>query len=383
MARETTLPASIRLGRVAGIPIGLHYSWFILAALIAFSLAGRFRLTQPDWDASLVWGVAAITAILFFVSLLAHELAHAVVARARGVPVRSITLFALGGVAHIVKDANSATTEFLIAVVGPIVSFAIGFGCLAAARALGWSIDGGPAPGPAGAALGWLGWINVVLATFNLLPGYPLDGGRVLRAVLWGIYKDAERATRHAAIAGQVVATLLIAAGLFQFVIGAGFGALWLALIGWFLLMASQATYAQASVARTLRGVRVADIMASDCATVDGSVTVRSLVDDLLLRTGRRCVMVSHDGHVLGLITPNEVRTVDRSRWVSLTATDIMRPLNRLRTIAPDATANDAFTAMASDDVNQLPVVRDGHLEGIVSRAQILRLLQSRAELGA
>jgi Zn-dependent protease/predicted transcriptional regulator len=381
-ARAELMPASVRLGRVGGIPIGLHYTWFIIAALITFSLAGRFRETHPPWDTVTVWSVAVLTAVLFFATLLAHELSHAVVARARGLPVRSITLFALGGLANIEKDATSAKTEFLVAIVGPIVSFAIGFTCIGLAQSMGWSIGNGAA-GITGSVLGWLGSINVVLAIFNLIPGYPLDGGRILRALLWGIYKDADRATRTAARIGQGVAGVFIALGLLQFFLGAGFGGLWLAFIGWFLLMAAQASYAEVSIAEALRNVRVGDVMANDCVTVDPQVTVQGLVDDVLLRTGRRCVMVKRDGRVLGLVTPNEVRAVDRARWSEVTAGDVMRPLSDLRTVDPETPVSEALKVMAREDVNQLPVVSDDHLEGMVSRAHILQLLQSRAELKA
>jgi Zn-dependent protease len=379
---DGVLPASVSLGRIAGIPVGLHFSWFIIAALITVSLAARFQFAQPAWSASLVWGVSILTAALFFVTLVAHELSHALVARARGIPVRSITLFALGGIANISKDANSAKTEFLIAIVGPITSFVIGFGAIGLAQLMGWTPQDGTMT-VAGSVLGWLGSINVLLAAFNLIPGYPLDGGRILRSILWAVHKDGERATRQAARVGQGVAGLFIAFGIFQAFTGAGFGGLWLAFIGWFLLMAAQAAHAQVSITQLLRNVRVADIMANDCATVDERTSLRSIVDDLMLRTGQRCVMVHSDGRVLGLLTSGEIRGVDQSRWIELTARDVMRPLDRLRTVTPDTAVSDALTTMARDDVNQLPVVEHGRLEGIVSRGQIIRLLQARSEFGA
>lgn len=374
------MPASIRLGRIGGIPVGLHYSWFIIAALITFSLSAHFRLTQSDWSRATIWIVSAVTAVLFFVSLLAHELSHAFVARSRGLPVRSITLFALGGLAQIEKDANTARTEFLVAVVGPLTSVVIGIVCVGIARSLGWSMEDGTA-GVVGAVLGWLGSINVLLAVFNLIPGYPLDGGRLLRAALWGIYKDVDRATRSAARAGQIVAAIFIAWGLLQFFGGAGIGGLWLAFIGWFLLTAAQASYAQVALSETLRDVSVADVMAHDCVTVDSSTSVQTLVDDLLLRTGRRCIVVKRDGRVLGLVTPHEVKAVERERWSHATAADIMRPLETLKTVTPQTPAGEALATMVRDDLNQLPVVSDGRLEGIVSRGNILQILQSRVEL--
>jgi Zn-dependent protease len=328
-----------------------------------------------------VWIVSLVTAVLFFVTLLAHELSHALVARSAGIPVRSITLFALGGVASIEREGNSAKTEFYIAIVGPIVSALIGFGALAVARGMGWSPEGGAGSATAN-VLGWLGSINLVLAVFNLVPGYPLDGGRILRAILWGIYKDGQKALRHAARVGEVVAVVFIAIGVLRFFAGAGFGGLWIAFIGWFLLMAAQASYAQVAIGQALRGVKVADIMANDCLTVDALTPLKQLVEDVMLRTGRRCVIVQSDHHVAGLVTPNEIRHVDRDRWMDVTAGEIMRPLDGLRTVTRGTSVDDALTAMTQEDINQLPVVDHGRLEGMVSRGQILQLLRSRAEFG-
>lgn len=374
------LRGSVQIGRAAGIPINLHYSWFVIAALITFSLAGHFREVHSTWQPSLLWSVSVLTAILFFVTLLAHELSHALVARSRGLPVRSITLFALGGIASIEKGANTAKTEFLVAMVGPIVSVTIGVSCIAAAETLGWSYrDSGG--GAAGSVLGWLGSINVLLAVFNLIPGYPLDGGRVLRALLWGIYDDQDRATLTAARVGQVVAALFIGLGLLRFIFGPAIDGLWLAFIGWFLFMAAQATRIEQSIAQSLGDVRVADVMANECPTVDPITTVQVLVDDVLVRTGRRCVIVKSNGQVLGLVTPREIRAVDRARWSDVAVRDIMRPVDTLLTVNPATPAAEALTSMLQRDLDQLLVVADSRLEGMISRGQILQVLQSRAEL--
>lgn len=375
------MQASISLGRITGIPVGLHYSWLIIATLITLSLASHFEATNPDWPVTIVWVSAVVTALLFFASLLAHELSHAIVARSRGLPVRSITLFALGGIAHMEKDAGSAKTEFWMAIAGPVVSLAIGFACIGAAQAMGWSIEGG-ASGPLAAIVGWLGSINVILAVFNLIPGYPLDGGRVLRAILWGIYRDVDRATRNAANVGQVVASVFIVFGLLRFIAGAGFGGLWLAFIGWFLLNAARASYAEVAVTASLRGVRTGDVMARDCDTVDASTALDGFVD-LLLRTGRRCFMVTtrDGGEIVGLITPQEVRAVERSRWPQVRVADTMRALNGLKTVTPATPVSEALKIMSRDDVNQLPVVSDGRLAGVITRSHVLRLVETRAEL--
>ena len=380
--RDAWVPPPIHVGRVAGIPIGLHYSWFIIAGLITLSLATHFRVTQPAWPWTIVLAAATGTAVLFFLTLLIHELSHAWVARSRGLEVDSITLFALGGIARIDKAANTPTTDLLVAITGPIVSFAIGVGAIAAAGWLGWSPLQGTG-GVIGRMLGWLGFLNLLLAAFNAIPGYPLDGGRVLRAILWSAYRDEAQATRHAARVGQVVASLLIALGIFQFFVGAGFGGLWLVLTGWFLLLGAQATAGQVSMCQTLRGVRVSDIMGNDWATVEAGTNLRSLVDDFMLRTGRRCVVVYSDSRMLGLVTPREIRGLDRRRWLELTAADVMRPLAQLRTVTPGTTVDKAFTTMVHADVNQLPVVTNGHLEGVISRGDILRLLQARSDLSA
>ena len=370
---------SITLGRLFGVNIGLHFSWFIIALMITLSLVGHFGATDPNWNRAIVWTSAVVTAILFFVSIVLHELSHALVARARGVSVRSITLFALGGVATMENPAPDAKTEFLIAVAGPIASVVIGLGCYGLAASLGWSPQADVSPSTA--VLGWLGYINISLALFNLIPGFPLDGGRILRAILWGRSGDADRATMTAARVGQTVASGFIVLGVMRFFGGAGFGGLWIAFIGWFLLQAAQASYSQVAVVADLRGVHVRDIMSTDCATVSANMHVQTLVDEHLLRTGQRCFAVGDRGRILGLITSHEIKDVARDRWAVTRLSEVMRPIDQLRTIQPDMLAIDALTLMGREDVNQLPVMSDGKFEGMVGRRHILQLLQTRAEL--
>jgi Zn-dependent protease/predicted transcriptional regulator len=370
---------SITLGRLFGVQIGLHYSWFIIALLITLSLVGHFGATDPNWSRAIVWASAVITAVLFFVSIVLHELSHALVARARGVSVRSITLFALGGVATMETPAPDAKTEFWIAVAGPIASVAIGLGGYALAASLGWSPQAEAIPSTA--VLGWLGYINISLAVFNLIPGFPLDGGRILRAILWGRSGDADRATMTAARVGQAVAFGFILLGVMRFFGGAGFGGVWIAFIGWFLLQAAQASYAQVAVVADLRGVRVRDIMSPDCEMVSANMSVQTLVDDHLLRTGQRCFVVGDPGRIVGLITSHEIKGVARGRWARTPLNDVMRPIGQLRTVQPDMLAIDALTLMGREDVNQLPVMSEGKFEGMVGRRHILQLLQARADL--
>lgn len=374
------MKAQIKLGRIFGVEIGLHYSWFIIALLITFSLAGHFQTNNPGWTDAMRWTVSIVTALLFFVSIVIHELSHALVAKARGLPVRSITLFALGGVAQIEKEAADAKTEFWMGIVGPITSFVIGIICLVGTVALGWKPPEFPQR-PLPAMLMWLGYINIGLAIFNMIPGFPLDGGRVLRGLLWWITGNAKRATTIAARVGQVIAFLMILYGVMQFFGGTGLNGLWIAFIGWFLLSASRESYAQMMVTEGLRGLRVADVMSRDYLAVDGYINLQNFAEEHLMRTGRRFFVVTINGQPEGIITPNEIGAVPRNRWPYTTLADVMRPLDQTRSVGPDASVTEALELMASQDVNQLPVVTKGTLAGLISRAHILQLLQTRAQL--
>lgn len=374
------MKAQIKLGRIFGIEIGLHYSWLIIALLIAMSLAGHFATHNPEWGQGLIWGLAIVTAVLFFVGIVVHELSHAMVAKSRGLPVRSITLFALGGVAQIEKEAEDAKTEFWMGLIGPVTSLVIGIVCLLLAYALGWNPPAFPAR-PLPAMLMWLGYINIALGVFNLVPGFPLDGGRVLRAIVWWIVRDAKRATTIAAQVGQFIAFAMIVFGIWRFFNGAVLDGIWIAFIGWFLLSASRESYAQVALTEALRGVRVADMMSRDYATVDGRTNLQVLVDDYLVRSGRRFFVVTLNGRAEGFITPQEVSAIERNRWPYTTVDDVMRPLDRAQTVALEAPVIEALEVMAREDLNQLPVVKDGELAGLISRSHVLQLLQTRTEL--
>lgn len=372
--------SQIKLGRVFGIEIGLHYSWIVIALLIVFSLAGHFRETNAQWGDGVVLTTAVITGVLFFATLIAHELAHSLVAQSRGLPVKSITLFALGGVSQIEKEAPDAKTEFWIAIVGPLTSFVIGAILLGLSSALGWTSVATPAT-PILAMMVWLGYINVALGIFNLVPGFPLDGGRVLRAIVWWITKDPVRSTRIAARVGQTVALFFIVVGVFRLFSGAGFAGLWIAIIGWFLLDAAGSTYAQVELTERLRGVKVGDIMTRDCLTVDGLTNLENFIEEFLLRTGRRCFVVVENGNIAGIITAHEIKEIEPAIRPYKTVSDAMRPIDQLRTVTANTPVVDVLETMGREDLNQLPVVSDGKLEGVISRGQVLRYLQTRMEL--
>lgn len=374
------MESQIKLGRIFGIEIGLHYSWLIIALLIAFSLAGHFDQAHPNWGKGVIWAMAITTSVIFFAAIVAHELSHALVARWRGLPVRSITLFALGGVAQFEKEAEDAKTEFLVSIAGPIASAAIGLFCLLLAFLSGWAMLAEPAT-PLTAILVWLGFINIGLAIFNLLPGFPMDGGRVLRAIVWWRTGSVQRATRIASMTGQFVALAFVILGIVRFFAGAGFSGLWMAFIGWFLLNAAKAAYAQQEISEQLQGVRVGDLMTRDCTVVDGNANLQTFVHDYLLHTGRRCFLVAEQGEVMGLITPNEVKGIPQARWPFTTVYDVMRPLEQLRTVTPETPVSEALAIIGREDINQLPAFANGRLEGMISRDQILRYLLTRAEL--
>jgi Zn-dependent protease len=253
--------SNIKLGKVSGIEIGLNYSWFIIAALIVFSLVDRFRETHASWTRGEIWTVALVTAALFFISLLLHELAHSWVAQKRGLRVKAITLFALGGVSQIQDESTDAKTEFWVAIAGPIASVMIGLVCLNIAKELGWHRLAEPQSALTG-ILVWLGYINITLAAFNMIPAFPLDGGRVLRSIIWALTKDAGRGTRIAAGVGQIVALLLILDGIWRYFSGSGFDGLWIAFMGWFLMDAARTSSAR-SEARpaTDPGARASGVM--------------------------------------------------------------------------------------------------------------------------
>jgi Zn-dependent protease/predicted transcriptional regulator len=374
------MKAQVKLGRIAGISMGLHYSWFIIALLIVLSLVQHFHAVAPQWSKAMGWMAAVITSLLFFAALLLHELAHSLLAKARGLRVRAITLFALGGVSQIESEASDAKSEFWIAIAGPITSVVIGLVALGTAWLTGWQPRSEPAT-PVISVLVWLGYINLMLAAFNMIPGYPLDGGRVLRAVIWWITRNADRSTKVAAEVGQFVAFMFILWGLIQFFSGVSFSGLWMAFIGWFLLDAARSSYVQVELMAGLRDRRVADIMDRDYVTVEGHLSLQDFVDAYVLRTGRRCFVVVQNDQITGLITTHEIRQVARDSWPQTSVQSVMRPLAQLRTVAPDTPAIQALELMSREDINQLPVISDGHVRGVFSRGQVLRFLRTQAEL--
>lgn len=368
----------IELGHIRGIRIGLHYSWFLIALLLILSFSASFGSRYPDWNMGLVIAMAVPTTLLFFVSLLLHEMAHSLLALHYRMRVREITLFALGGVSQIEGEVPSPISEFWIAVVGPVTSAIIGVVSLGAAY-----LTQATATEPLSVMLQWVGVINLSVAVFNLLPGYPMDGGRILRAFLWWKWDDLRRATRATARAGTVLAITFIVMGLVDFFGGSRLGGLWIAFLGWFLLQASRESELEVSLRDELANVRVGDLMVTNPASIDGRITVQDFVDQELLRTARRYFVVQENGSIVGIVTPHDVRRVQRSSWATTPVEFVMHPLQTMRSVDPGSSLLEALDAMASADLNQVPVLRGDRCVGLLSRAEVLAYLQNRAELRA
>lgn len=367
--------STLRLGRIRGIAVGIHYTWLIAFALITWSLAaGFFPFTLPGYSAGTYWIMGALAALALFASVLVHELTHSFVAQARGLPVESITLFIFGGVSNIRAEAHDPQDEFLIAVVGPLSSL------LLAGIFYGILLLTEPGQTPVGAILSYLALINLLLAVFNIIPGFPLDGGRVLRSILWGVTGSLRRATSLAATVGQIVAFLIIGLGIFQFFSGNLLGGLWLVLIGWFLNSAAESSRGQVLVSEALGGVRVRDIMRPDVETVSPELLVSEFVYEQMIRRGRRALPVVQDGVVAGIVTITDVKELPADQWSERSVAEIMtRP--PLKTIGPDAGVEEAMRLLVEQDVNQLLVVSDDRLVGMISRADIMRFMQLQNEL--
>ena len=384
--------SGFRIGRVFGINIYIDWSWLFIFLLVTWNLAaGVFPSLHPDWSVPLYWGMGVAASVLFFASVLAHELAHAVVAQARGLSVRSITLFIFGGVANIEREPTSPGTEFLVAVVGPVTSIVLGVLATLAGILLSRGGVTGSASveqalanlSPLTTLLLWLGPINIVLGLFNLVPGFPLDGGRVLRSLLWAASGNLRQATRWATWVGQAVAWLFIIAGIAMIFgvripfFGTGvISGLWLAFIGWFLNSAAVQSYRQVVVDDMLEGVPVARLMRRDAPTVAPNTSVSQLVDDFVMKTDERAFPVVDGDRLEGLVCLEDVRQVPRAAWDTTPVSQIMTPASQLTVVAPRDDASQALQKLGQRDVRQIPVVQDGHVVGMLRRRDVLRWLQ-------
>ncbi|TMF48316.1 MAG: CBS domain-containing protein [Chloroflexi bacterium] len=368
---------SFRIGKIAGIEIDINVSWIVILVLLTVSLAtGWFPQLYPGWSTATYWVVSFISALLLFVSVLLHELAHSLVARRSGLPVKNITLFIFGGVSNIEQEPKSPGVEFQMAVVGPLTSLLIGAVCYLLLLPLRGTRS------PLEGILFYLAVTNILLGVFNLIPGFPLDGGRVLRSIVWKITGSLAKATRVASISGQVIAYLFIFWGLWQLFGGNVLNGIWIGFIGWFLLSAAQSANTQVALQSALRGVTVAEVMNPTPPTVPATISLQKLTDEYFLPRGLRCALVTQGDRLAGLITLSDIRHVPREQWGYIPVSQAMIPVERLHVVSPQQSLNDVLPLMAGRDVNQLPVVQNGVPVGIVSRDSVMRYLEVRRSLG-
>lgn len=373
--------SGLRIGRVFGIPIYIHPSWFVIFALITFSLATQFTQQHPRWSHAQHWSLGILTSLLFFGSVVFHELAHSAVAIRYRIPVASITLFVFGGIARIGREPDSAKQEFNIAIAGPLSSYFLSGVFWLLLRLF-------PQSEMFGALAFWLAWVNFGLATFNLMPGFPLDGGRIFRALVWGLTHSYERATRLAARSGRLIAYAMIVFGAWHALTGDLIGGLWIAFIGWFLLTAAQESVSQAAIRTALSGLRASDVMSNEIPTV-GRETPLDEYGQQVLRTGRRCHLVISDGRLLGLMNIHALHSVPREQWSSTSVQAAMVPRDKILCAAPDQPLLPLLERMLAPDVNQVPVVTGiiddasgPQVVGMVTRDSILRVIQTHIEVG-
>jgi len=378
--------STFKLFRIFGIEIGFHYTWILIFLFFSWSLAQFFHATHADWSAVEYWATGVIASLLIFVSVLLHELAHSLVAKARGLPVKSITLFILGGVSNLEEEPESAGVEFSMAIVGPGMSIVLGViawvvASLSAGHALNYNdlMGGTVLTNPVMATVGYLAVINVFLGIFNLLPGFPLDGGRVLRSIVWQSTGNLIRATNIAAGVGQFFGWIMIAAGIIlAFTVGL-FTGIWLAFIGWFLNSSADASRKEVTIRERLSHIKVRDVL-SQSESVAPDTRVSDLVNNIFARRHGRAVPVCQNDHLVGIVTISDVRKIDQDRWPDTTVGDIMTT-DPLYTVEQNDSLSKVLDLVARHDINQV-IVKDGQgCAGLLGRADVIRYLQFSQEL--
>ena len=359
---------SIGLGRLIGIPLRLHYSWFLVLLLFTYSLAMFLGELRPLWSSAERWVVALAASIMLFVSVIAHELCHSLVALRYGIPVRAITLFMFGGAAHIAREAPRPGVELLIALAGPVCSVLLGLVFLG----VGFLVERFSVH--VAVIMSWLFLMNMALGIFNLVPGFPLDGGRVLRAVIWAVSGNYAVATRVATMGGYATALLLMGLGAYVFIASrSALQGMWLALVGWFLWQAAFASYRQHKQRRRLESMTARDLMSSVVPEVSPDARLQELIDSGALRGGRRGLVVVEDGRAVGLISAVSVGRMSRGARAAAQARHAMTPLERTAAVAPDDGGDRVLEALEDSGVGMLPVVETGELLGVITPEDVTR----------
>jgi Zn-dependent protease len=364
------------LGHLRGIRIELHVSWLVIFALLMASLSVGLRHGYPDWSMITVGVTALATVLLFFTSILAHEMGHSLVAIRRGVPVHAITLFIFGGMAQISKDSETAEDEFWIAIAGPAVSIALAlaFGLLA--------VPAAHVSEPIAVALGWLAMINLIVAVFNLVPGFPLDGGRVFRALVWKLTGDAGKGMQAAVAGGRVVAYVLFGLGIWSMLaMGNLIGGLWIMIIAWFLLNMAEASGRMFSLNEALAGIRAGDLAERELPLVAPATSIEDWIHDRVLPEGSRSFFVGDHDNVLGLVTLTDARRVPRAQWSASTVEEIMTPADRLVSVEADKSVMEILHLINQHNLNQIAVMKDDRLYGWLDRQRLLKTIELHMEL--
>ncbi len=371
------LGGSFRVARLFSIDIEIHPSWLLILAFLSYSLSeGLFPARYDGWSTAEYWTMGVTAALLLFLTVLIHELAHALVAKRRGLEVPRITLFIFGGVSHLARQPSSAGEEFQIAAAGPITSFLIAI-VTGALAFLVRDVDD-----RLQAILEYLSFVNVLLAVFNTLPGFPLDGGRVLRSIAWKKTGSFRRATRVAAGVGEMFGYGLIAIGFFLLLSGNLLNGLWMMFIGWFLLGAARNETANLQLEGVLKRLTARDVMRTDFPTVVPGLPIQDVVDEHMVGQGERAVMVALGGAVSGILTVSDVRRVPKAEWRNTPAQRVMTPRDQITTVEPHTPAVDVLLLLGERQLNQVPVLEDGRMVGLVTRREILERLQLAETLG-
>src|SRR5256885_10754133 len=362
---------SWHIGRIFGIPLRVHISWFLVFALVAWQGRSYFPYVLPQFPSWEYWTMGIVAALLLFASVLVHELGHCLVALRYRIPIAQITLFIVGGMAQIRREAPTPRAEFLIAIAGPVVSvlISIAFGVLAV-------LPGSPSDAVAVSTL--LQEINLTLALFNLVPGYPLDGGRVLRAGLWAWSRNFHSATRYSARVGQGFAVLLMLFGIYDVVAGLAIGGVWFLLIGAFLYTAAHSTHRQVSFQESMLGLRVGDMMTPEVVVLEAGMTLDEAVDNYFLRFGYGGFPVMQNGRLVGMLSLKELKAIPRHRWGTLTVGEVMAPHSSQTEIRSEEPITAAMERMIHDDRSRLVVRDGGRVLGLVTRSGIARFLDLR-----
>lgn len=369
--------SSFSIGKLFGISIRLHFSWFFVFALVTWALTTQyFPVLYPNWSLATSITTGVITSLLFFSSVLAHEMMHSVVAQASGIPVKSITLFIFGGVSQIAEEPDEPKVELRIALAGPLTSIVLG--------GIFWAI-GQTLPATYEVIIAivfWLAWINLLLGVFNLIPGFPLDGGRVLRSLLWWRTGNLRRATKTASNIGRGVGFLFISGGVWLIFGGFWINGIWIAFIGWFLQNAAAGSYQQLAVQEMLKDHTASEIIDRNCLLLPPDTTIEKLVNEYILPTGQHCFVVAEGGHPRGFVSLQNIKTVPHELWPSKLVREVMTPLNKLNWVRPDENLARVMSTLSRHDLSQLPVVEDGNIVGIVTQERLLAFINTRDKLG-